>query len=105
MADTSSQPLRMMVPEAVIASLPPLHTQDTLPDGEIHAYARLTCEARGLTWFVLELHEDGDTFSGYWITHETEQFGYFSFDDMDDRLPEALAYDASFTPRLLLDAV
>jgi hypothetical protein len=124
MTDSSSNPLRVTVlpytipkpneetensgcilPEEVKAAIPPLHTQDPLPDGELRAYVRLTCEVLGYTWFVLELHEDGDTFSGYWVEPDKEQFGYFSFEDMDNRLPVALDSDASFTPRLLVDAV
>jgi hypothetical protein len=95
----------MRVPLEVKATIPPLHTQDTFPDEQLRAYVRLTCAELGCTWFILELHEDGDTFSAYWIEPDKEQFGSFSFDDLQARLPVAIASDSGFTPRLLVDAV
>lgn len=104
-SDEETENRRGLLPEEVKAAIPPLHTQDPLPDEEVSAYARLTCEELGFTWFVLELHEDGETFSGYWIDQEKEQFGYFSLAHMQDQIPFALAYDGSFIPERLVDAV
>ena len=76
-----------LLPEDVRKQLPPLHTQDTRPDAELYAYARLTFEPMGLIWFVLELEtRDQDTFSGYLLDPDTERFGYFSFDYLEDQL-------------------
>jgi hypothetical protein len=105
-----------------------LHTQDSLPDNQLLAYARLTLKAIGYTWFLLELHTDQDTFSAYLIDPQKEQFGYFSFLYLEEHLGIAalevlgeipdegmvfsleevsttIEYDESFTPKPLIDAV
>jgi hypothetical protein len=93
-----------LLPDTLLAQLPPLHTQDTLPDHELRAYARLTYA--DLVWFVLELDgKDRDMFSGYLLDAKTERFGYFSFEYLEQELPSPLAYDASFQPRPLFEAV
>ena len=46
------------LPDDLVQRIPPLHTQDSLPDTDLTAYARLTVKAIGYTWFVLELHGD-----------------------------------------------
>src|SRR2546423_12351546 len=102
--------------------------QDSLPDNQLTAYARLTLKDAGLTWFVLELHSDQDTFSAYLIDPQQEQFGYFSFGYLEEHLgiaslevlgelpgegvilgmaevPSAIEYDQSFTPKPLVEAV
>ena len=117
-----------ILPDDLVARIPPLHTQDSLPDAALTAYARLTLTEAGLTWFLLELHDDQDTFSGYLIDPKQEQFGYFSFAYLEEHLgtaawdvlagipgegfllglsevPSGIAYDASFSPKSLLDAV
>ncbi len=116
------------LPDDLMQQIPPLHTQDTLPDDQLIAYARLTIKAIGLTWFVLELHEDQDTYSAYLIDPEKEQFGYFSFSYIEEHLgiaalevlgeipgsgfllgfaeiPSVIEYDGSFTPKPLIEAV
>src|SRR6266700_5748891 len=82
----------------------------------------------GLTWFLLELHSDQDTFSGYLTDPQKEQFGYFSFTYLEEHLgiasldllgeipgegfilglaevPSTIEYDHSFTPKPLVEAV
>lgn len=118
----------ILLPDDLVARIPPLHTQDSLPDNQLIAYARLTLKDAGLTWFVLELHRDQDTFSAYLIDSRQEQFGYFSFSYLEEHLgiaaldvlaeipgegfilglsevPSALAYNESFSPKPLIDAV
>jgi hypothetical protein len=94
-----------LLPEEVKASIPPLHTQDRLSDGEIHAYARLTCEELGMTWFVLELDRDGDLFSAYGVDKEQENFGYFSLSHLHSLVNRVIEHDVSFSKQLLLGAV
>jgi hypothetical protein len=95
-----------LLPEALLGQLPPLHSQDSLPDHELRAYARLTHAATGLIWFVMELDsKDRDTFSGYLLDAKTERFGYFSFDYLEEQLPPPLEYDANFQPQPLFEAV
>ena len=67
------------LPDDLVARIPSLHTQDSLPDDQLKAYARLTIKALGLTFFLLELHGDQDTFSAYLIVPDIEEFGYLSF--------------------------
>lgn len=116
------------LPNDLLQRIPPLHTQDSLPDNQLIAYARLTIKAVGYTWFVLELHGDQDTYSAYLIDPQQEQFGYFSFSYIEEHLgiasldvlgeipgegfilgiaelPSVIEYDASFTPKPLIDAV
>ncbi len=116
------------LPDDLVQRIPSLHIQDTLPDGQLIAYARLTLTDAGLTWFVLELHGDQDTFSAYLIDPNQEQFGYFSFAYLAEHLgiaaldvlaeipgegfilgleeiPSAIEYDESFSPKPLVDAV
>lgn len=116
------------LPDDLVQCIPPLHTQDSLSDTQLTAYARLTLTVAGLTWFLLELHGDQDTFSGYLIDPEKEQFGYFSFAYLEEHLgiaaldvlaeipgegcilglaqvPSAIAYDESFSPKPLIEAV
>ena len=117
-----------LLPDEIVKRIPPLHTQDSLPDDQLTAYARLTLKAIGLTWFLLELHTDQDTFSAYLIDPQKEQFGYFSFSYLEEHLgiatldvlgeipgegfilgvqeiPSAIEYDQNFTPKPLGDAV
>src|SRR6266700_6135317 len=75
-----------LLPEELRKQLPPLHTQDSLPDDQLIAYAKLTLKTIGLTWFILELHADEDTFSAYLIDPQKEQFGYFSFTYLEEHL-------------------
>ena len=116
------------LPDDVVKRIPPLHTQDNLPDNQLTAYARLTLKDAGLTWFLLELHTDQDTFSAYLVDPRQEQFGYFSFSYLEEHLgiaaldvlgeipgegfilgleelPSAIEYDHSFTPKPLIGAV
>ncbi|HYT37000.1 MAG TPA: hypothetical protein VEL49_07430 [Ktedonobacteraceae bacterium] len=75
-----------ILPDDLVKRIPPLHTQDSLPDNSLTAYARLTLKDAGLTWYILELHSDQDTFSGYLIDPQKEQFGYFSFAYLEEHL-------------------
>src|SRR5436309_3285562 len=116
------------LPDDVVKRIPPLHTQDNLPDNQLTAYARLTLKDAGLTWFVLELHTDQDTFSAYLVDPRQEQFGYFSFSYLEEHLgtatldvlgeipgegfilgieevSSAIEYDQSFTQKPLVNAV
>lgn len=116
------------LPDDLVQRIPPLHTQDTLSDDQLVAYARLTIKAIGYTWFVLELHGDQDTYSAYLIDPQKEQFGYFSFSYLEEHLgiaaldvlgeipgsgfilgfakvPSVFEYDESFTSKPLIDAV
>src|SRR6266699_4997742 len=116
-----------LLPNDLVKRIPPLHTQDNLADNQLTAYARLTLKDAGLTWFLLELNTDQDTFSAYLIDPQKEQFGYFSFTYLEEHLgvaslevlgeipgegvilgleeiPSALAYDQSFTPKRLVEA-
>src|SRR5436309_2338180 len=117
-----------LLPDDLVQRLPPLHTQDSLPDDQLIAYARLTLKAIGYTWFLLELHEDQDTFSAYLIDPQKEQFGYFSFAYIEEHLgiasidvlgeipgegfilglaeiPSVIAYDERFMQKPLIEAV
>ncbi len=117
-----------LLPDDLVKRIPPLHTQDSLLDNQLTAYARLTLKEAGLTWFLLELHTDQDTFSAYLVDPRQEQFGYFSFSYLEEHLgiaaldvlgeipgegfilgleelPSAIEYDHSFTPKPLIDAV
>jgi hypothetical protein len=94
-----------MLSEEVKAAIPPLHTQDRLSDGEIHAYARLTCEELGMIWFVLGLDRDGDLFSAYGVDKEQESFGYFSLSHLHSLVNRVIEHDVSFSKQLLLPAV
>ncbi len=117
-----------LLPDDLVKRIPPLHTQDSLADNQLTAYARLTLKDAGLTWFLLELYSDQDTFSGYLIDPQKEQFGYFSFTYLEEHLgiasldllgeipgegfilglaevPSTIEYDHSFTPKPLVEAV
>ena len=117
-----------LLPDELVQRIPPLHTQDNLPDNQLITYARLTLKDAGLTWFLLELHADQDTFSAYLIDPKQEQFGYFSFAYLEEHLgiaaldvlaeipvegfilgveeiPSAIEYDHSFMPKPLIEAV
>lgn len=117
-----------LLPRDTLNRIPPLHTQDSLPDDQLTAYARLTFKDIGLTWFLLELHTDQDTFSAYLIDPQNEQFGYFSFSYLEEHLgiatldvlgeipgegfilgfgeiQSAIEYNQSFTPKPLGDVV
>src|SRR5207244_2561819 len=117
-----------LLPNDLVKRIPPLHTQDNLPDNQLTAYARLTLKDAGLTWFLLEMHTDQDTFSAYLVDPRQEQFGYFSFSYLEEHLgiaaldvlgeipgegfilgleelPSAIEYDHSFTPKPLVVAV
>ena len=116
------------LPDDLVKSIPPLHMQDSLLDNQLTAHARRTLKDAGLTWFLLELHTDQDTFSAYLVDPRQEQFGYFSFSYLEEHLgiaaldvlgeipgegfllgleelPSAIEYDHSFTPKPLIDAV
>src|SRR5436305_2322975 len=116
------------LPNDLVQHIPPLHTQDSLTDTQLTAYARLTVTDIGYTWFLLELHTDQDTFSAYLIDPNQEQFGYFSFSYLEEHLgiatldvlaeipgegfvlgleeiPSAIEYDESFTQKPLVNAV
>ncbi len=67
--------------------VPVLHSQDQVPDEQLTAYGRLVCVEARLTWFVLELAPDHDTFSAYLVDSQNEQFGYFSFAYLERILP------------------
>ena len=88
-----------LLPDDLVKRIPPLHTQDCLPDNQLTAYARLTVKAIGYTWFVLELHGDQDTFSAYLIDPRQEQFGYFSFAYLEEHLGIA-SLDNAFLARI-----
>src|SRR5437588_9255956 len=117
-----------LLPDDAVARTPPLHTQDSLPDDQLMSYARLTLKAIGMTWYLLELHSDQDTFSAYLVDPQKEQFGYFSFSYLEEHLgiaslevlgelpgegvilgmaevPSAIEYDQSFSPKPLVEAV
>ena len=117
-----------LLPNDLVQRIPPLYTQDSLPDNQLTAYARLTVKAIGYTWFLLELHSDQDTFSAYLVDPRQEQFGYFSFAYLEEHLgiaslevlgelpggevilgmaevPSAIEYDQSFIPKPLVEAV
>src|SRR6516162_9620282 len=94
-----------MLPEEVKAAIPPLHTQDPLPDDQLSAYARLTCEELGMTWFVLGLDRDGDLFSAYGVDQEQESFGFFSLSHLQNQVKRVIEHDVSFSKQLLLRAV
>jgi hypothetical protein len=117
-----------LLPDDLLQRIPPLHTQDSLPDNQLTAYARLTIKAIDFTWFLLELHSDQDTFSAYLIDPQKEQFGYFSFSYIEEHLgiaalevlgeipgegmilsleevPSAIAYDERFMQKPLVEAV
>lgn len=97
--------------EEVAKLFPPLHSQDTIPDAKLRAYARLTCEPIGVTWFLLEMHENKDFFSAYLVDRDTERFGYFSCSYLLAYLEghleeeEPIHTDDSFAPQLLTLAV
>ncbi len=116
------------LPGELRKQLPPLHTQDSLPDDQLIAYAKLTLKTIGLTWFILELHADEDIFSAYLIDPQKEQFGYFSFSYLEEHLgiaaldvlgeipaegmilsleevPSTIEYDENFTSKPLVEAV
>src|SRR5947209_14870554 len=116
------------LPDDLVKSIPPLHMQDSLLDNQLTAHARRTLKDAGLTWFLLELHTDQDTFSAYLVGPRQEQFGYFSFGYLEEHLgvaaldvlgeipgegfilgvaevPSAIEYDQSFPPQPLIDAV
>ncbi len=95
-----------LLPQSVVDQLPPLHTQDTLPDHELFVYARVVQPNMGLTWFVMELDSaDRDTCSAYFMDATTESFGYFSFAYLEGLLPGALQCDTAFRPQPLFEAV
>jgi hypothetical protein len=117
-----------LLPNDLVQRIPPLHTQDGLPDNQLIAYARLTITAIGYTWFLLELHTDQDTFSAYLVDPDKEQFGYFSFSYLEEHLgiaalnvlgeipgegmilsleeiPSAIEYDEHFIQKPLIEAV
>jgi hypothetical protein len=117
-----------ILPSDLAKLIPPLHTQDSLPDNRLTAYARLTLKDAGMTWYILELDTDQDTFSAYLIDPQQEQFGYFSFEYLEEHLgiaslellgeiqgegfilgfsesPSVIEYDESFTTRPLIEAV
>lgn len=117
-----------LLPDDAVQRTPPLHTQDSLPDDQLMSYARLTLKDIGMTWYLLELHTDQDTFSAYLVDPEKEQFGYFSFSYLEEHLgiasldvlgeipgagfilgfeevSSAIEYDQSFSPKRLVDAV
>jgi hypothetical protein len=117
-----------ILPDDLVKRIPPLHTQDSLADNRLTAYARLTLRDAGMTWYILELDTDQDTFSAYLIDPKQEQFGYFSFEYLEEHLgiaaldllgeipgegfilglseiPSIIECDESFTTRLLVDAV
>ncbi len=117
-----------ILPSDLVKRIPPLHTQDSLADNQLTTFARLTLKDAGLTWYILELHSDQDTFSGYLIDPKKEQFGYFSFAYLEEHLgiaaldllgelpgegfilglseiPSIIEYDESFTTRPLIEAI
>jgi len=67
-----------LLPEDAVARTPPC-IRRTVSWRPVIAYARLTLKAIGMTWYLLELYSDQDTFSAYLVDRRKKQFGYFSF--------------------------
>jgi hypothetical protein len=87
-------------------NIPLLHSQDSLSQEQLTTYGRLVFVQARLTWFVLEIAQDQDTFSAYMIGPQSEQFGYFSFSYFEKITPEtATVLYVTLTPTRLLDAV
>lgn len=96
--------MELIIPDAL--HVPPLHSQDSLSDQELTVYGRLFMRELRLTFFLLEIAEDGDTFSAYLFDPQNEQFGYFSFAYLEKTLPDiATSQYTELEPRLLVEAV
>jgi polysaccharide pyruvyl transferase WcaK-like protein len=87
-------------------NLPALHSQDDFTQEQLTTYGRLVFLEARITWFLLEIAEDQDTFSAYMIDSRNEQFGYFSFSYLEKVTPKTatITYE-TLAPTRLLDAV